>query len=172
MKKSIYVISGVIAMSAASIAMSQNAGPRGFMADADMDKNGTIEKSEFEAMYNKRYAETDQNGDGITFEEYESKVAADREAWRERRDEMRAQRQAEKEENREARAAERAERNAERTKRRFESLDADGNGTVSEEEYKMAGEKMFDRMDRNNDGILNDRRDRGDRRGRGRDNKS
>ena len=79
---------------------------------------------------------------------------------------------AEKEANSEERAAARAERNAERTKKRFENLDADGNGSVSAEEYKMAGEKMFDRMDRNDDGILNDRRGRGERRGRGRGGRS
>ena len=161
MKKAIFIVSGIVAVSVAGIAMSQNADRKGmrggFMDGVDTDGNGTIEKSEFEAMLDQRYSATDTNGDGITLEEYEAKIAADREAWRAKREEMRAQREAEREAKREEMETKRAER----TKKRFESMDADGNGTISAEEYKMAGDKMFDRMDRNDDGILNDRRGRG-----------
>lgn len=171
MKKTIYIFSGIAALTVAGVAVSQNMDRGGFMARIDTDGNGTIEKSEFAAMYDKRYGETDTNGDGISLDEYKVKLQADREERNARREEMRAQRKAEKEENREERAANRDERNAERTEKRFASMDADGNGTVSAEEYKAAGDKMFDRMDRDDDGILNDRRrgrgDRGGRRGGG-----
>ena len=160
MNRSIYIITGVLALTFTGVAMSQDADPRGRMAELDTDGNGTIEKSEFTAMFDKRYAETDTNGGGITFAEYEAKIASDR-----------AEREARREERRAENSDERAERSAERTKKRFERLDADSDGTVSAEEYKTAGENMFDRMDRNDDGILNDRRGRGERgkgRGRGR----
>ncbi len=174
MTKSIYIITGVLALSITGTAMSQER-DRG-MSMMDTDKNGTVEKSEFVEMYKKRFAETDTNGDGISFDEYKAKVTADRAERDARRTERRAEKaakkeekRAEREENKAEREAERAERDAKRTQERFESLDADGNGSVSAEEYSAAGDKMFDRMDRNGDGILNDRRGRGrgdgDRRG-------
>lgn len=167
MKKTIYIISGIAALTIAGVAVSQNMDRGGFMARLDTDGNGTVEKSEFAAMYDKRYAETDTNGGGISLDEYKVKLQADREERDARREERRAEKKAKKEENSEERKANRAERNAERIEKRFASMDADGNGEVSAEEYKAAGDKMFDRMDRNDDGILNDRRrGRGDRDGR------
>ncbi|MCP5382225.1 MAG: hypothetical protein H6912_07630 [Kordiimonadaceae bacterium] len=150
MTKSIYVITGVLALTFTGVAMSQEEG-RG-MSMMDTNKNGTVEKSEFSAMLEKRFTETDKNGGGITLDEYKAKANADREAMMAKRKEMA-----------EDRKEEREKRAEERLQKRFESMDADKNGTVSAEEYKAAGEKMFDRMDRNGDGILNDRRGRGDR---------
>ncbi len=168
MTKSIYVLTGVIALTISGVANSQERDD--WLAEVDTDGNGTVEKSEFAAMYEKRFAETDTDGGGISLEEYTARIAADRAEREARREARRAEREAEKEANREEREARRAERDAERTKSRFERLDENGDGTVSAEEYSAAGEKMFDRMDRNDDGILNDRRDRrgrGERRGRG-----
>lgn len=161
MYKSIYVVSSIVALTIGSSAVAQQRG----MSEMDTDGNGTIEKSEFVAMYEKRFAETDTNGNGISLEEYSAKAEADRAARAERREARRAERAAEKEANSEGRAAARAERNAERTKARFDRMDTNGDGTISEDEYKTAGDSMFDRMDRNDDGILNDRRERGERRG-------
>lgn len=158
MNKTIYVLTGVLAVSIAGTAMSQD---RGGMRGMDTNENGTVEKSEFDAMMDKRFAETDTNGGGITLEEYQAKSAADAEAWRERRE---ARRQ-EKDEKRAEREAERSERMAERLKSRFDRLDANEDGTVTAEEYKAATDKMFERMDRDGDGILNDRPRRSDRRG-------
>jgi len=192
MNKSIYVITGVLALTITGVALSQEQDQERSsgmpmmdrdhgmsmmnrdhgMSEMDADGNGTVEKSEFTAMYDKRFADTDTDGGGISLDEYKAKVQADREARdaerAERdaeRDAKRAEKKAEKEANREEREAKRAQRDAERTQKRFESLDADGDGTVSADEYKAAGDKMFERMDRNDDGILNDRRDRrrGDR---------
>jgi Ca2+-binding EF-hand superfamily protein len=165
MKKSIYVVSGVIALTIAGVAVSQDRGHGRDMSEMDTDGNGTVEKSEFAAMYNKRFAETDGNGNGISLDEYKAKSDADRA-------ERRAEKSAKKDEKRAERSKERAEKDAERLKERFGRLDENGDGTVTAEEYKAAGEKMFDRMDRDDDGILNDRRgrrgdkDRGDRRDR------
>lgn len=170
MNKSIYVITGVLALSVSGIAMSQHRGPDRGMSEMDTDGNGTVEKSEFSAMLDKRYAETDTDGGGITLEEYQAKQDADRaardarrEEGRAERDERRAEKKAERATRSEERDAERASRDAERTKKRFESMDADGDGRVSADEYKAAGDQMFDRMDRNDDGILNDRGERGRR---------
>lgn len=166
MTKSIYIITGVLALSITGTALSQER-DRG-MSMMDTDGNGTVEKSEFVAMYEKRFGETDTDGGGISLDEYKAKVVADRAERDARRAERREERAAEKEEkraareeNKEERDAKRAERDAKRTQERFESLDADGNGSVSAEEYQAAGDKMFDRMDRDGDGILNDRRGRG-----------
>lgn len=176
MKKSIYVISSIIALSIAGVAISQDRGHRGRdMSEMDTDGNGTVEKSEFTAMLDKRFAETDTDGGGITMDEYQAKSDADRAA----RDERRAEKRAEKAEKRAEKKEMRAERSEERSKERdekmntrlkerFDGMDENGDGTVSAEEYKAAGDKMFDRMDRDNDGILNDRRGRnhrGDHRG-------
>jgi len=163
MKKSIYLITGVLTLSVAGLAISQDRGPGRGMSRMDTDGNGTVEKSEFTAMFEKRFAETDTNNDGITFEEYQAKAEADRAAWQERRAERRAEREAKKEE----RSAEREAKMAERLQERFNRLDENEDGTVIAEEYAAAGDKMFDRMDRNDDGILNDRRDRGERGRRG-----
>ncbi|MBT5186507.1 MAG: hypothetical protein HOH19_13020 [Kordiimonadaceae bacterium] len=151
MKKTVYVITGVIALALTGSVLAQQGGGRG-MSSMDTDGNGTIEKSEFAAMFDKRFAETDANNDGISLDEYKAKSEADRAA----RNARRAERRAENSERD-------AERDAERLQKRFDGLDADNDGKVSADEYKAAGERMFDRMDRNNDGILNDRRDRGDR---------
>lgn len=147
MKKTVYVITGVIALALTGTVLAQQGGPGGRMSEMDTDKNGTIEKSEFAAMFDRRYAETDQNNDGISFDEYKAKSDADR-----------AARNARREERRSENAEGNAEKRAERLQKRFEGLDADNDGSVTAEEYKAAGERMFDRMDRNSDGILNDRR--------------
>lgn len=174
MKKSIYVVSSIIALSIAGVAISQDRGPGRGMSEMDTDDNGSVDKSEFAAMLDKRFAETDTNGGGITMDEYQAKSDADRAARAESHEARREEKRAEKEEKRAEKKEMRAERSEERSKERdekmnvrlkerFESMDENGDGTVSAEEYKAAGDKMFDRMDRDNDGILNDRRSRSHR---------
>ena len=158
MNKKFYIIAGALTAVMTTFAVAQERG----MSEMDTNKNGTVEKSEFEASLAARFAETDKNGDGITIEEYQAKRDADMAA----RAERRAERKAEKESSRAEKTDERAARNAERTKKRFESMDANSDGKISSDEYKASGEKMFERMDRDGDGILNDRR------GRDRKNKS
>lgn len=169
MNKKFYVIAGVVALTMTGSAYAQDHGPdrgrmsmdRG-MSMMDTDKNGTVEKSEFEAMIAKRFAETDSDGNGITFAEYSAKSASDRAA----RDEKRSERKAARDKKMAENAERHAERSAERLKKRFDNMDENSDGTVSAEEYNASGAKMFDRMDRNDDGILNDRRSRGKRGGR------
>ena len=140
------------------------------MRQMDTDGNGTVEKAEFIAMFEKRFSETDTDNNGITFEEYTAKAETDRAAWQARRAERRAEREAkraEKEATKEERSAEREAKMAERLQERFSRLDEKSDGTVTAAEYAAAGDKMFDRMDRNDDGILNHRRGRGERGRRG-----
>ena len=103
MNKKNYMIAGVIALTMTGTAfaqeMEQKSGQhRGMsmmsdmMSKMDTDGNGTIEKSEFEAMLNKRFADTDTNNDGITFEEYNTKAEADRAARAAKRSEMKEKR--------------------------------------------------------------------------------
>lgn len=152
MNKTIYVIAGMIVLTMTGTAFAQNAEPRRGMSMMDKDQNGTVDKAEFDAALAARFAATDKNNDGITMEEYEAKATADR-AEREAR---RAERQAEN-------ADRNAEKMAERMKKRFESMDANSDGKISSDEYKASTDKMFERMDRNGDGILNDRRGPGNR---------
>lgn len=169
MRKSIYLLSGVLALTVAGVALSQDR-MRGMgsdmhdrMSEMDADGNGSVEKSEFMAMFDKRFSETDTDNNGITFEEYQAKSEADRLERRAMHDERRAERDAKRDEKRAEKSLEREAKAAEHLKSRFDRLDTDGNGTVTAEEYKAVGEKMFERMDRDKDGILNDRRGRGDR---------
>ena len=53
-------------------------------------------------------------------------------------------------------------RREQRARDRFARMDTDGDGRVSVQEIAAAGERRFDRMDRNDDGVL----DADDRRGR------
>lgn len=158
MKKSIYLITGVLALSVAGLAISQDRGPGRGMRQMDTDGNGNVEKAEFVAMFEKRFSETDTDNNGITFEEYSAKAEVDRAAWKARRAERRTEREA----TREERSAEREAKMAERLQERFSRLDENRDGTVTAAEYAAAGDKMFDRMDRNDDGVLNDRRGRGE----------
>lgn len=43
---------------------------------------------------------------------------------------------------------------AERIAKRFERMDADSDGTVTTDEFAQAGEKLFQRLDENEDGYL------------------
>lgn len=168
MNKKIYMIAGVIAFSITGAAIAQEmererGQHRGMsmMSTMDTDGNGTIEKSEFEAMLTKRFSETDTNNDGITFEEYSNKAEADRAARAAKRSEMKEKRAQKKAEMADKRAERMGERMGERMKNRFDAMDADNDGVISGDEYNAAGQKMFDRMDRDDDGILNDRHRRG-----------
>ncbi len=159
MNKNIYIITGLLSLAVTGSAFAQDDSPdhkmsmRGHgsghdMSMMDTDKNGVIEKSEFEAMLSQRFADTDPNNNGITFEEYQAKADADKAD----RDAKRAQMKANK-----------AERGSERMKKRFDDMDADKDGKISAQEYSAAGSKMFERMDRDKDGILNDKPKRGDK---------
>ena len=47
----------------------------------DTDGNGTLEKAEFLAIFEKRFSETHTDNNGITFDEYTAKAEANLAAW-------------------------------------------------------------------------------------------
>ena len=111
------------------------------LAELDTDGDGNISRAEADAPKFEMFAAADTNADGaLSF------------------DEMNAFREAERE-----------RRRAERQQRQFENLDADGNGTVSADEFAARGEHMFDRLDANDDGLISaeEAEARQGRRGRG-----
>jgi len=114
----------------------------GLFETYDANDDGRLTQAEIDQVRQDRLAEFDQDGDGsLSLEEYQA-------LWM---DAMR-----------------------ERMVDRFQSHDDDGDGTVTAEEFTEPLDRIVSRLDRNDDGELTMEelrrdRDRGDRRGRGRD---
>lgn len=129
----------------------------------DTNKDGGITLEEVKAYQGTVFASVDANSDSsLTQEEF---------------DMIKEMRKAEREAAREAKKAENGEQTTETAqsddrdgkKRKgkrggkrgemrgmgFERLDADNSGAVSLEEFTAHADKMFDRMDRNDDGVIN-----------------
>ncbi|MEO9458447.1 MAG: hypothetical protein ABJE63_07035 [Lentilitoribacter sp.] len=125
----------------------------------DTNKDGGITLEEVKAHQGTIFASVDANSDNsLTQEEF---------------DMIKEMRKAERETAREAKKAENGEQTTETAqsddkdgkKRKgkrgemrgmgFERLDADNSGAVSLEEFTAHSDKMFDRMDRNDDGVIN-----------------
>lgn len=117
-------------------------GPRGHGAEMlerfDANKDGKIDEAEFKAGRAEMFKKFDTSGTGkVTLAQFQEGVERLRE---ERRQAM--------------------------AKRRFERMDANKDGAVSQAEFDAMAQRMFDRMDRDEDGFLSpdDRpRHRGDR---------
>ncbi|HUD40604.1 MAG TPA: EF-hand domain-containing protein [Dokdonella sp.] len=104
-----------------------------FVEQFDSSGDGRVDRAEFDAFRLKRYAETDENGDGsVEVDEYVLEYA------------VRNDRQIEA-----ARA-----RHVEQTHTRFRSLDADGNGYVDRAEYDASGTRAFARGDADKNGRI------------------
>ena len=111
-------------------------------ASIDTNGNGTVEKSEFSAMHDQRFATMDLDANGISFDEFKAKVMADKSKVRTRT-----------------------------IQRNFNSYDSDSNGTISATEYTVAGSKRFDSMNQRNNRMKSNKRGRskGSARNRGGD---
>ena len=136
----IYLIASILALSIGSNVLSQGRGAP--PASIDTNGNGTVEKSEFSAMHDQRFATMDLDANGISFDEFKAKVMTDK-----------------------SRASTRA------IQRNFNSYDIDRNGTISATEYTVAGSKRFDSMSQKNNRMKSNKRGRskGSARNRGAD---
>ncbi|MGP4692685.1 EF-hand domain-containing protein [Agrobacterium cavarae] len=135
---------------------------------ADTNKDGKITKEEFNARQEALFTEIDADKDGsITPKEMRDYRRAKMEAWREANprpekaaaeaDQKKAEsdkKDGEREKRREAREERKGKDRKGKTGGMFASADTDGNGQLSKPEFMAAGEKIFTRLDRNNDGVI------------------
>ncbi|HBT70020.1 MAG TPA: hypothetical protein DEB63_19485 [Agrobacterium sp.] len=139
---------------------------------ADTNKDGKISKEEFTARQDALFAEIDKDKDGsITPKEMREYRQAKMEAFRAAN--PRPEREDAKAEDGKAPEGKRAERHADREHGgrpghkgwgkhggkgaglgMLRWADADENGQVSKAEFTAAGEKMFERLDKNKDGVI------------------
>lgn len=139
---------------------------------ADTDKDGKISKEEFAARQDALFTEIDKDKDGsITPKEMREYRQAKMEAFRAAN--PRPEREDAKAEDGKAPEGKRAERHADREHGgrpghqgwgkhggkgaglgMLRWADTDENGQVSKTEFTAAGEKMFERLDKNKDGVI------------------
>ena len=139
---------------------------------ADTNKDGKISKEEFAARQDALFTEIDKDKDGsITPKEMREYRQAKMEAFRAAN--PRPEREDAKAEDGKAPEGKRAERNADREHGgrpghqgwgkhggkgaglgMLRWADTDENGQVSKAEFTAAGEKMFERLDKNKDGVI------------------
>ena len=153
-----------IAVAATGLACAQD------MRRGDTDGDGRLSRAEAAAAAQARFAAVDENADGFVSE-------LEREAAREAADARRAERRAEREVEgeRPGRRGRRGGASGERSGDRWERLDTNQDGFVSEAEATSAALSRFDRLDADADGyvtedevraVMRDRRARGSRGGR------
>ena len=135
---------------------------------ADTNKDGKITKEELNARQEALFTEIDADKDGsITPKEMRDYRRAKMEAWREANprpekaaaegDQKKAEgdkKDGEREKRREAREERKGKDRKGKMGGMFASADTDGNGQLSKPEFMAAGEKIFTRLDRNNDGVI------------------
>ncbi|MEN5366801.1 hypothetical protein ABE571_10435 [Stenotrophomonas sp. TWI273] len=102
----------------------------------DRNKDGAVDRAEFDAVRAASFAATDTDGDGtLSLAEYTAEFDG-------RLDHQR----------------QRVRADAERQARvRFASLDKDADGHMTFAEYQLSGKRMFDRADSNGDGVVDAR---------------
>jgi hypothetical protein len=119
----------VLAQSASAVAApghERHAGPQGVPPGMDSNRDGTLNRSEFEAGVSRHFVEQDLNGDGrITLGE----IVAGEQVRRERDQ-------------------------TQRQRRRFERMDINADGIVDSAEFSAMAVDHFDEMDGNGDGLV------------------
>lgn len=139
---------------------------------ADTNKDGKVSKEEFAARQDALFTEIDANKDGsITPKEMRDFRRAKMEAFRaanpsperanaEGKDGKKggpeqADRDGKRHEGRKSEGGKGGKGgHGGRVNAMFSMVDADGNGQISKAEFTAAGEKMFTRLDKNNDGVI------------------
>lgn len=138
---------------------------------ADTNKDGKVSKEEFAARQDALFTEIDANKDGsITPKEMRDFRRAKMEAFRaanprperanaegmdgKKGGPEHAERDGKRHEGRKHEGREGGKRPGGRVNAMFSMVDTDGNGQISKAEFTAAGEKMFTRLDKNNDGVI------------------
>jgi hypothetical protein len=128
-----FVIAGAL-LAAGGVAQAQGApDSAAWLGQADANQDGLVVREEFLAARSEQFARMDRNSDGYVDE-------AERQA-------LRAERSSEHK-------AARDGRHAGRMHRMHARMDADGDGKVSKEEFLNAGGRMFDRLDADDNSVL------------------
>lgn len=106
---------------------------QGMLALYDTNGDGKVDRAEFDAARAEQFARIDANGDGrLDSDEY----------------------LAEYEDRLDRRIATLGDGSDRQTRVRFGALDTDKDGRMTWEEYMVSGRRIFDRVDRNGDGIV------------------
>ncbi|KXG86940.1 EF-hand domain-containing protein [Agrobacterium bohemicum] len=139
---------------------------------ADTNKDGKVSKEEFAARQDALFTEIDANKDGsITPKEMRDFRRAKMEAFRaanprpdranadgkdgKKGGPEQADRDGKRHEGRKSEGGKGGKGgHGGRVNAMFSMVDADGNGQISKAEFTAAGEKMFTRLDKNNDGVI------------------
>jgi Ca2+-binding EF-hand superfamily protein len=138
---------------------------------ADTNKDGKVSKEEFAARQDALFTEIDANKDGsITPKEMRDFRRAKMEAFRaanprperanaegmdgKKGGPEHTERDGKRHEGRKHEGREGGKRPGGRVNAMFSMVDTDGNGQISKAEFTAAGEKMFTRLDKNNDGVI------------------
>ncbi len=138
---------------------------------ADTNKDGKVSKEEFAARQDALFTEIDANKDGsITPKEMRDFRRAKMEAFRaanprperanaegmdgKKGGPEHAERDSKRHEGRKHEGREGGKRPGGRVNAMFSMVDTDGDGQISKAEFTAAGEKMFTRLDKNNDGVI------------------
>jgi Ca2+-binding EF-hand superfamily protein len=125
----------------------------------DTNKDGGITLEEVKAHQGTIFASVDANSDSsLTQEEFnmiKEMRKAEREAKKAENGEQTTETAQSDDKDGKKRKGKRGGKRGEMRGMGFERLDADNSGAVSLEEFTAHADKMFDRMDRNDDGVIN-----------------
>ena len=129
MKKiAVFALAATSILASAPVIARDDGASRPDFSKLDANGDGQITQVEVKAFGATQFAEADTDGDGsLTLEELTARAKAD---W--------------------------AKKMGKRTKRMLKRLDSDGNGTIelAEMEQMKHGQRMFDPMDENEDGVM------------------
>lgn len=134
-----FVISAGLGLTALGGAALADRG-HGMFERSDTNGDGFVSKEEFAAGRNAMFAKLDANGDGFIDQAELDKA---REAWHQR-----ASKPAQTDTGTQAEAQNKQHRGF------MQRMDADGDGKVTAQEFAVAGDRMFARLDKNADGKI------------------